>query len=285
MSKMRLLITGSDGFTGHHLSLMAKTGGHEVYPTVSDITDARALGNEIRNIAPTHIIHLAAISAVTHSDELDFYRVNVIGTDNLLKALAALPARPEKVLLASSANVYGNATHSPIVEDQPTAPVNHYAISKLAMEKLAQIHAERLPIVLARPFNYTGVGHDSRFVIPKLVEHFSRHAPEIELGNLSVEREFNDVRMVADAYLRLLDAGRAGEIYNICTGKTYSLHQILQILTDLTGQTPLIKVNLDYVRKNEIIRLCGSPTKLISAVGALKEFALSETLQWMLSAG
>ena len=283
MSKMRLLITGSDGFTGRHLSLIAKARGYEVYPNLSDITEAQALGDEVRRIAPTHVIHLAAISAVTHAHELDFYRVNVIGTDNLLKALATLPKSPEKVVHASSANVYGNTTHSPIAEEHMPAPVNHYAISKLAMEKLLHIHAERLPLVLVRPFNYTGVGHDSRFVIPKLIEHFSRHAPEIELGNLFVEREFNDVRMVTDAYLRLLDAGRTGEIYNICTGKTYSPNQILQILTGLTGQTPLIRVNPDYVRKNEILRLCGLPTKLISAIGGLKEFALSDTLRWMLS--
>ena len=280
---MRLLITGSDGFTGRHLSRLASTNGHAVYPTVSDITDALTLAREIRTIAPTHVIHLAGISAVTHSEDLDLYRVNAIGTDNLLKALSALPDRPEKVLLASSANVYGNAEQSPIDEDHRTAPVNHYAISKLAMEKLAQTYLERLPIVLTRPFNYTGVGHDSRFVVPKLVEHFSKHAPVIELGNISVEREFNDVRMVTETYIRLLQNGKTGEIYNICTSKTYSLNDVLGILSGLTGHTPLIKVNSSYVRNNEIRRLCGSPAKLVSAIGPLKAFELTDTLNWMLS--
>lgn len=281
---MRLLLTGAEGFTGRHFALAAREAGYAVHALRADLTDATALAQEIVAVAPTHVVHLAAISAVTHADELAFYRVNVLGTDYLLKALSALPEPPRKVLLASSANVYGNTDQSPITEQQPPAPVNHYAISKLAMEHVARMHAARLPIVLVRPFNYTGVGHDERFVLPKLVNHFARLAPHIELGNLDVEREFNDVRMVTKAYLRLLEHGPGGETYNVCTGQPVALQTAIQMLITLTGHSPVITVNPAFVRANEIQRLCGSPGKLVGAIGPLPHYTLKDTLTWMLDA-
>lgn len=281
---MRLLLTGAEGFTGRHFAQAARAAGYEVHALQADLKDAAALAQEVAAVAPTHVVHLAAISAVTHADELAFYRVNVLGTDHLLKALAALPEPPHKVLLASSANVYGNTEQSPITEQQPPAPVNHYAISKLAMEHVARMYAARLPIVLVRPFNYTGVGHDERFVLPKLVSHFARRAPHIELGNLNVEREFNDVRMVTQAYLRLLQHAPAGETYNVCTGHPVALQTAIQMLVALTGHSPAITVNPAFVRANEIQRLCGSPGKLVGAIGPLPHYTLKDTLTWMLGA-
>lgn len=280
---MRLLLTGAGGFTGRHFAQAAREAGYEVHALQADLTDAAALAQETAAIAPTHVVHLAAISAVTHADELAFYRVNVLGTDQLLKALAALPEAPRKVLLASSANVYGNTEQSPITEQQPPAPVNHYAISKLAMEHVARMHVARLPIVLARPFNYTGVGHNERFVLPKLVRHFARRAPHIELGNLYVEREFNDVRMVTQAYLRLLEHAPVGETYNVCTGQPVALQTAIQMLVALTGHSPSITVNPAFVRANEIQHLCGSPEKLVGAIGTLPHYTLKDTLAWMLT--
>lgn len=281
---MRLLLTGAQGFTGRHFTHAAEAAGHDVRALRADLTDVATLAQEVQEHAPTHVVHLAAISVVTHADELAFYRVNVLGTDHLLKALAALPQAPLRVLLASSANVYGNAVQSPITEQQPPVPVNHYAISKLAMENVARMHEAKLPIVLVRPFNYTGVGHDERFVLPKLVSHFARRAPHIELGNLDVEREFNDVRMVVQAYLRLLEHGAPGETYNVCTGQPVALRAAIQMLVALTGHTPAISVNPAFVRANEIQRLCGSPEKLVRAIGRLPYYTLQDTLAWMLGA-
>jgi nucleoside-diphosphate-sugar epimerase len=281
---MRLLLTGAFGFTGRHLAVAAQRVGFEVCCLQSNITDAQALAAEVARFAPTHVVHLAAISAVTHVDELAFYQVNVLGTDNLLKVLSTLPNTPSKVLLASSANVYGNCEQSPIAETQSPAPLNHYAISKLAMEQVARMFADKLPVVTVRPFNYTGVGHDDRFVIPKLVDHFVRKAAQVELGNLEVQREFNDVRMVVDTYLRLLVSGQAGETYNVCTGRPVALQEVVQTLTALTGHSMAVVVNPAFVRANEISCLCGSPVKLIAAIGPLQEYALADTLQWMLDA-
>lgn len=278
----RLLITGADGFTGQHLRAAAEQVGYDVFSLRSDLTDSAALASEVADVCPTHVVHLAAISAVTHSDHEAFYRVNLFGTLNLLDALKQLAICPKKVLLASSANVYGNADVGLIAETICPLPVNHYAMSKLATEHMAMTYAGDLPIVITRPFNYTGVGHDNRFVIPKIVEHFKNGAAEIELGNLDVHREYNDVRMVCDAYLKLLADGAAGEVYNVCSGRAYSLREVIAIAENISGKAIEVKVNPAFVRANEVYKLAGSPEKLKAVVGDLQEPYLEDTLRWML---
>ena len=278
----RLLITGVDGFTGRHLSVAAYAEGYEVYGLKADLTDASAIASELAAIAPTHVAHLAAISAVTHADEEAFYRVNLFGTLNLLNGLVALPKQSQKVLLASSANVYGNQGGAAIAETVCPKPVNHYAMSKLAMEHMAATFGDRLPLVITRPFNYTGVGHDLRFVIPKIVDHFFRKAPVIELGNLDVYREYNDVRMVCDAYLKLLISGMAGEIYNVSTGRAYSLREVISAAEKISGKQMDVTVNPTFVRSNEVHTLAGAPEKLRAAIGDVGVYALEDTLAWML---
>jgi nucleoside-diphosphate-sugar epimerase len=155
-------------------------------------------------------------------------------------------------------------------------------MSKLAMEFMARTYSERLPIIITRPFNYTGVGQSPDFLIPKLVGHFKARSATIELGNLHVEREFNDVRMVCDAYLRLLSEGQPGETYNICSGRPYTLQTAIDMLIELTGHNPEIRVNPKFVRQNEVVRLCGDPAKLDAVTGDRPGFSLRETLVWML---
>ena len=281
---MKILLTGADGFTGLHFKSIAETAGHQVVALKADLIDIAKVRSEILRVAPDAVVHLAAISFVGHAMDAEFYGVNVVGTMNLLSALAALPHKPYKVLLASSANVYGNCDHSPIAEDQIVAPVNHYAMSKLAMELMARTYLDRLPLVFSRPFNYTGVGQGASFLIPKLVSNFVQRAPLVELGNLHVEREFNDVRMVCKAYLALLSHGVIGEVYNVCTGEAYSLLQVIRLLSDITGHMINVQVNPAFVRVNEVHRLCGSPNKLLTVTGAIEKYDLVDTLQWMLDA-
>ncbi|MDP2804653.1 MAG: GDP-mannose 4,6-dehydratase [Gallionellaceae bacterium] len=278
----KLLLTGAAGFTGQHFTAAAKKAGYEVKPLLADLTDAKAVAIDVAESAPDYVVHLAAISAVTHADEEAFYRVNLFGTQNLLRALAALPVTPKRILLASSSNIYGNVTLSPIDESICPAPVNHYAISKLAMERLAVMFSDRMAIVTVRPFNYTGVGHDDRFVIPKLIDHFNRRARTIELGNLEVEREFNDVRTVCEAYLRLLQYGEAGHVYNVCSGRPVSLNMVINTLKRISGHEIEININRDFIRANEVHRLCGNPAKLEARIGKLQHPTLEETLRWML---
>lgn len=280
---MRLLVTGGQGFTGRHFVKAARDHGHEVVTLQADLRDQEAVRQQVLQAAPEAVAHLAAISFVGHADASAFYDVNVIGTLNLLDALAALGQPPRSILLASSANVYGNCAQSPITEEQSPVPVNHYAMSKLAMEYMARTYLDKLPLFFTRPFNYTGAWQAKSFVIPKLVTHFAQRAEAVELGNLDVEREFNDVRFVCEAYLRLLQKAMPGEVYNICSGKPVTLRSVIELLSEITGHRLQVNVNPAFVRSNEIHRLCGSPAKLAGVVGDISSPALVDTLRWMLA--
>jgi len=281
---LKILLTGARGFTGCQFIRSAAAAGHEIIELKTDLTDAAAVAREVASLEFESVVHLAAISFVGHSDDRAFYDVNLFGSLNLLDALKASPRPLGKVLVASSANVYGNCERSPISEDQMPAPVNHYAASKLAMEFMATARAEGMPLVLTRPFNYTGPGQAPQFVIPKLVDHFRRRAPSVSMGNLDVEREYNDVRFVCEAYLRLLQAPAAQGTYNVCTGVTYSFGAVLGMLHALTGHSIDVQIDETLVRTNEVHRLCGDPARLRAAVGPLPAYQLEDTLSWMLSA-
>lgn len=283
---MRIAVTGSNGFTGRHFAMAALKAGHEIIPVTSNIRDKSSLSQEISRLLPDAVVHLAAISFVGHQDEESFYHVNVIGTTHLLESLCALKNIPKKVLIASSANIYGNNENSPLKETEVPCPINHYATSKLAMELMAKTYSDRLPLIITRPFNYVGPGQGIHFLIPKLVDHFYRRAATIELGNIHVEREFNDVRMVCAMYLALLSHGPDHETFNICSGQAYALTHIIKILSDLTGHDPDIKINPSFIRANEIHRLCGDPAKINTFLASSQQNllmpTLHETLQWML---
>lgn len=292
----RVLLTGANGFTGKYVRaeleaagysvcgalVGAAKGPHEMTLDITSLDDCRRVMSKVQ---PDYLVHLAAISFVAHADADAFYRVNVIGTMNLLQAFADVKLSPKRVLVASSANVYGNATEGMIPETQPPQPVNHYAASKLAMEHLVRTWSDRMPIVISRPFNYTGVGQQPNFLVPKIVSHFVQRAPVIELGNLDVERDFSDVRMVASAYHGLLENDCAGETVNVCSGKPYSLRSIIEMMQDIAGYEIEVRVNPAFVRQSEVKVLIGSPQKLRAIVGDMETHTLDETLRWMYSAG
>ncbi|ANH74102.1 3-beta hydroxysteroid dehydrogenase/isomerase family protein [Ralstonia insidiosa] len=293
----KVLITGVQGFTGRHLLEELLRAGHEVcglepmpapeakVPVhACDLLDHVALAKVLAREQPDMVVHLAAIAFVAHGDARAIYDTNVVGTRNLLDAIHTSGCRPRSVLLTSSANVYGNADREILDESTPAAPANDYAVSKLAMEYMAKLWEDKLPITIARPFNYTGVGQSPKFLLPKIVSHFRERKPVLELGNLHVVRDFSDVRSVVAAYARLLDGRFAGQTFNVCSGTGYALKEVLAMLSDLTGYQPEIKVNMAFVRANEVHTLIGSSAKLRKAVGALPTIALRDTLQWMLEA-
>lgn len=281
---MKIALTGADGFTGLHFAARARDAGHEVFPLTCDLTDGAAVRNAVAALGNVDaVVHLAAISFVGHSDDRAFYDVNLFGTLNLLEAFAGASAPPRRMLVASSANVYGNWGERPIPENRTPAPVNHYAMSKLAMEHMARTYRARLPLTIVRPFNYTGPGQALQFVIPKLVDHFRRRTPVVKLGNTEVEREYNDVRFVCEAYLRLLQGDHEGETFNVCTGRTYHLLGVVALLRELTGHAIEVETDPALVRANEVHRLCGDPSRLNAAIGELPGFELEQTLAWMLA--
>jgi GDP-6-deoxy-D-talose 4-dehydrogenase len=256
---------------------------------VADLSDPKALADVMGVVQPAKVAHLAAIAFVAHGDVEAIYRTNLIGTRNLLEALANSKAPLEAVLLASSANVYGNSLGGMLDEATPPSPANDYAVSKLAMEYVAKLYAERLPIVMARPFNYTGVGQAESFLLPKIVSHVRRRARVIELGNLDVERDFSDVRNVVQAYRRLLEAPNAvGQTFNVCSGKAWSLNEVLGMVREISGNDFEVRVNPAFVRANEVKTLLGSRAKLDALSPAtsspVTEIPLHDTLRWMLEA-
>ena len=270
----------SRGLEPTSLSLVgSSSSGHEA---ATDIRNLESLTSAIKLIRPKAVIHLAAISFVAHGNEKDFWDVNVEGSRNLLRALKEAGCEPEVVIMASSANVYGNSAAGIISETEPARPANSYAKSKLAMERMALEWVDALPITVVRPFNYTGVGQAEHFLVPKIIKHFRERAPTIELGNLDVARDFSDVRDVAKIYAELLKARPSGETVNICSGKTYTLESILESCSEITGHHPDIKINPNFVRDNEVKSLCGDPGKLQSLIGDIDRHPFSNTLEWML---
>jgi len=289
----RALITGLRGFTGHYLAQELTAAGYRVFGTVMpgeetgpdiwpvDLCDRDALAAMVADVKPDVVAHLAGIAFVGHANVEAIYRVNVVGTRNLLEALAAGSHRPSSVLLASSANIYGNADVAVISEDQPPAPANDYAVSKLAMEYMARLWMDKLPITIVRPFNYTGVGQAENFLLPKIVSHFRRNEQRIELGNIAIARDFSDVRMVARSYRRLLAAAPAGEAFNVCTGVPHTLSSVIEAMGEIAGYRIDVQVNPAFVRANDVLQLTGSNQKLVAAVGDLAPTPLHDTLRWM----
>ena len=161
------LITGLDGFTGRYVQNELENNGYKIIGLSSDLTDPDALSEEIRHIRPHAVVHLAGIAFVGHGNANAFYEVNLIGTRNLLDALSQHAPDIQSILLASSANIYGNRAEDILNEDTPPDHINDYAVSKFAMEQMANLWVDRLPLFLVRPFNYTGVGQDEKFLIPK----------------------------------------------------------------------------------------------------------------------
>ena len=295
----RVLITGADGFTGRYLAQVMNQAGYDVHGLVralpaepvagtsqlhvADLADMAGLAAVVRDVQPVKIAHLAAIAFVAHGDVDAIYRTNVVGTRNLLEALAQNRGVLDCVLLASSANVYGNSVGGVLDESTTPAPANDYAVSKLAMEYVARLYADRLPLVVVRPFNYTGVGQSDSFLIPKIVSHVRRRAPMIELGNLDVARDFSDVRNVVQLYKRLLENSAAvGQTFNVCSGQAWSLNDVISLVRELSGHDFEVRVNPAFVRQNEVKTLVGCRAKLNAAVGEIPEIALRDTLRWML---
>lgn len=290
-----VLITGINGFTGYYLAEELRSAGYSLVGLsstetiqnassvnyVCNLLDQEKLIDILTEVKPDVVVHLAAVAFVAYGDVEAIYRTNVVGTRNLLEAIIKSQHIPRSVLLASSANIYGNTLIEPIDEKVAAAPANDYAVSKLSMEYMARLWLDRLPITVVRPFNYTGAGQSLNFLIPKIVDHFKRRVPILELGNLDVVRDFSDVRSVVQRYRLLLESKTQGEIFNICSGQGHSLLDVLRIMREISGHNPEIKVNPAFVRANEVHRLVGSSVKLESVIGKEPIIPLKSTLQWM----
>ena len=231
------------------------------------------------------MVHLAGITTTLHADIGEVYSVNVVGTANLLNALATLVARPRLVIVASSATVYAPPDgEAPIGEDFRLDPGNHYAASKRAVEDVARLFQDRLRILVTRPFNYTGPGQSTTFLVPKIVDHFARRAPEIELGNLDLFRDISDVERVVEAYARMVSAELEPATVNICSGRTVLLRDVVSLMEDIAGYRITVIQNPDLMRPNEARTVVGSAARLERLVGKLPNPDFGLTLRRMYEA-
>ncbi len=289
----KVLIIGIESFTGKHLARHLKFSDYDVFGTSffgSDNTDVFQcdISNKenilaiLKTVLPDYIINLAGISFVGHAKKDLFYSVNVLAVENILEAILEIENyQPKKVILVSSATVYGNQESNVLDENMVPNPLNHYGISKLAMEQIAKTYFEKLDIIVTRPFNYTGIGQEPHFLIPKIVSHFKEKKTEIELGNIDVFREFNDVEYVCEIYKKLMESSVKSEIVNICSNRVIALKDVIEQMDEIAEYEIVIKVNPAFVRVNEIVSLSGSTDKLFGLIGEVNQKEFKKTLEDM----
>ncbi len=273
LSDNKVLITGIEGFTGVYLKKYLQEKGFEIFGIANketndkavfkcDITNKEAVLAVFKEIKPNYVIHLAAISFVAHKNLLEIYNVNILGTQNILDACIEIKSSLKKIVLASSATVYGNQDLYHLDESMCPNPINHYGISKFAMEQLAKNYFDILPILITRPFNYTAPEQNINFVIPKIAKAFINKEARLELGNTNTFREYNSITLVCESYFKLMISNLQSDIFNICSGKTHSIDEIIKLFAKITNHNIIIEKNDSFVRNNEIAKLSGNPEKL-----------------------
>ncbi len=261
----KALITGISGFVGPYLKKELEANGYKVYGMdrhgsekhvlKCDITDYSSVYNIIKKTRPDYIFHLAGFSSVSKSfvePEL-CHDINVNGTKNLLDAVVSHKLKP-RILIVSSADIYGEPEYMPIDEKHPVRPVSPYGVSRAEQEKLALSYD--LPIIISRSFNHTGPGQSDRFVIPSMRKQIgdAKDGASIYVGNLECIRDFSDVRDVVRAYRILAEKGKPGEIYNVGSGKGINLRELLMRLIKDSGKDIKVVMEKKRLRKNDISR-------------------------------
>lgn len=299
---MRVLVTGATGFVGRYLVDALRAGGHEPValggphdaPSTArvDLLDAAAVARAVDAAAPDAIINLGGQAFVPQSvaDPLATLAVNATGTANVLEAARAYRDRagaPLRVLVVSSAEVYGvqRPERMPLDEQAAVRPANAYAASKAAAETyaLAWHRSYGLDCLVARPFNHIGPGQDPRFVVASFARQLAQIAAGgpavLHVGNLEPQRDFLDVRDVVAAYVLLLANGRAGEVYNICSGHPVAIREVLRQLITIAGVAVEVRDDPERARSSDLPILSGDATKLRAATGWAPRIALTASLR------
>ncbi len=294
---MRILITGIEGFVGPYLAEQF-VGKEEVYGSYfmepgrikgvdcryMDITDSHSVKAVLSSIKPELIFHLAGYSSVADAwknPELAL-KVNAEGTKNILDALMALGLNP-KVVVVSSADVYGKPTELPITERHSLNPISPYGRSRVMQERIISDYKE-LNITIARSFSHTGPRQLPKFVCPAFAYQIAMiekglKEPVIRHGDLSVRRDFSDVRDIVMAYRMLAEKGKPHKAYNVCSGKAYSIKEILEMLISMSSVSIREELDPSKVRPIEIPELIGSNEILRNETGWKPEIDFRQTLR------
>ena len=309
--RMRILITGANGFVGQHLIAALKAlpnspeivagtfGSHaslseNVSTAALDVTDAAHVLAVIKAERPTHLVHLAGIAAVGQASRAarDTWDVNANGTLNV--ALAIREAAPEcRLLFCGSAQVYGGSfrTGQPLTENAPLDPVNFYAASKAAADLLVgQMAKEGLRAVRLRPFNHTGAGQGPQFVVPDFAKQIAdiergKQPPRMKVGNLAVRRDFLDVRDVVEAYVKVItrfDELPNGAVFNIASGNAIAVEDVLKSLLAMSPKKIEIAPDPELMRPNDMPVIAGDSRALRRAVDWAPRRSVTDTLMAVL---
>ena len=302
----KILLTGGTGFVGSHMTeyllsqgytniTLTTLNGSEEVPNATvyqvDLSDADQTFACFEHCKPDYIVNLAAVATVGNSFEKAKAMVSVNAAIMLSVLEAMRKVTPTaKMLQVSSAAVYGISTSEdevPQSEQHPFRPVNPYAVSKLTQEFLAQTYARSysLDIVYVRSFNHTGERQTSHFAIPAFAEQIvaieQGEQNTLLVGNLEAIRDFTDVKDVVRAYQLLLTSGISGEVYNLGSGKGYSMKEVLDMLISFST------TNIRVSQESELLRPLDIPVSIadnekITALGWRPEITLSDTLQRVL---
>lgn len=287
---VRALVTGANGFVGTHLVACLTASGDDVVENATDITDRNALIAAFTETAPDVVYHLAAQADVgaSWSTPVETLRVNVEGTLNVLDA--ARLAGTTRVAAVTSADIYGPVSEVdlPLTEEQRLRPVSPYAASKAAADMLC-VQAglgHDLDVVRIRAFNHLGPGQSDMFVASALASRIARaeRAGEttIRVGNLEARRDFTDVRDVVRAYRALMDVGRPGEAYHVCSGTDRSVRELADILMSLSSPDITLETDPKLMRPVDLKVLQGDNTKISTDTGWSPSIPIEQTLEDLL---
>ena len=297
MKEKKILITGASGFIGKYVLKKIKDNNLEFLTIdtqkvldvssenqkVVSLLDKEKLDEIIKLYKPNVIVHLAAIALVTHKNTGEIYNVNVQGTENLLESVQKYCDPNTRVILASTAGVYGNQNVDKYREYLSYNPANHYSYSKMITEYISKQYKEDLDIVTIRPFNIIGVGQSEKFLVPKLVEHFADRKEKLSVGNISSFRDYVDVEYCAEVIMELISRKKLDfDVLNICSGIPTNGEMIIQLLQEITDFKPEIEISSDFVRKNEVWRMIGDTTRLWEFMNGKKSQSVKDILVKML---
>ena len=308
MKRPRALITGIAGFAGSYLAEELLASGFDVsgtlYPrecthnlkeikaslrlVTLDILNEKKCHELIERLQPDYIFHLAALASVGKSFQLekDTFRVNFEGTVNLLEAARNLK-RLKSLLFVSSPEVFGrfNPVNKTLTEEHPFDPVSPYGISKAAAENACRYYWRQhgVPVVIARAFNHTGPRQVPDFAVPAFacqiaVIEAGLQRPVLKVGDLSARRDLSDVRDIVHGYLLAATKGKPGQVYQLCSGKSVALKDVVERLLAMSSIKIKLQVDRTRLRKAEIPVLRGSHRKAAHELGYKVRYTLKDTL-------
>ena len=243
-----------------------------------DLVDKEALRNALRDFKPDYVLHLAAFSSVAYSwkHPTESFTNNSNLFLNLIDVIRETSPSC-RVLSVGSSEEYGNVSKEnlPIRENQVLEPLSPYAVARVSQELMSRVYVNAfgMNIIMTRSFNHIGPGQDNRFVVPSFIDRIVKIKElgllngEIETGDISIIRDFVDVRDVVRAYYLLLERGKTGEVYNVCSGKAYKLSEIVDYISKIVGVEVAITVNPDYIRPNDNREIVGSHYKISAELG------------------